>query len=58
MNMKKKYRVKVIKGNWIGLRGWTYDAGPNSHGNLMVYSDSSANPYRICISADEVMYFN
>ena len=54
--MKKKYRVKVVKGNRAGLQGWTYEVRPNSYGNLMVYSDSGINPYRVCGGADKVVY--
>ena len=56
--MSQKYPVKVIDGKYKNMYGWTYYEKPNEYGNIMVYSNTRKNPYRVCLGAEQVKYLN
>lgn len=49
-------KVMVIDGKYTGRIGKATSV--NSYGNVMFYSEEGANPYRVCLKAEDVQEIN
>ena len=56
MTMEKRYPVRIIRGKYKNMTGWTPYEKPNAYGNIMFYFDQGSYPYRVCISKTEFEY--
>ena len=56
MIMEKRYPVRIIRGKYKNMTGWTPYEKPNAYGNIMFYSDQGSYPYRVCVSKTEFEY--
>lgn len=58
MMLEQKYPVKIIKGKYKGMLGWTPNEKPNKLGNIMFYSNQGFYPYRVCVNKEDFEYLN
>ena len=52
---KKLYKAKVIDGNYKGRIGRATE--PNKLNLVMFYPIEGTHPYRVCLSADNIKYY-
>ena len=55
----EKFSARIISGNYyVGLEGYTFTKTPNKVGNIMFYSNSGRNPYRIVLKSEDIEFYN
>lgn len=50
------FKVKILKGEYKGLEGYTLVERPNEAGCVLVYSSRSCYPYRVVKPIEDIMF--